>query len=162
MIISLIAAMDKNRVIGKDNRMPWHLPADLKYFKAITMNKSIIMGRKTFDSIGKSLPGRRNIVISRQENLIIPGCEVFPSLQEALYAVAHDKEVMIIGGESIFRGMLSSANRLYLTIINHEFEGDTVFPQWDKNEWTIQSTEAHQPDENNHYAYTFIELERLS
>ncbi len=160
MIISLIAAMDKNRIIGNDNRLPWHLPADLKHFKAITLNKPIIMGRKTFDSIGKPLPQRRNMVISRQKKLNLPGCEVFSSLSDAIKAVDTNEEVMIIGGESIFRESLSLADRLYLTIIDHEFEGDTVFPQWDKNAWKVISSETHQSDERNRYGYTFIQLEK--
>ncbi|WP_423063146.1 type 3 dihydrofolate reductase [Candidiatus Paracoxiella cheracis] len=160
MIISLIAAMDKNRIIGNDNRLPWHLPADLKHFKAITLNKPIIMGRKTFDSIGKPLPQRRNMVISRQKKLNLPGCEVFSSLSDAIKAVDTNEEVMMIGGESIFRESLSLADRLYLTIIDHEFEGDTVFPQWDKKAWKIISSETHQSDERNRYGYTFIQLEK--
>lgn len=160
MIISLIAAMDKNRIIGNDNRLPWHLPADLKHFKAITLNKPIIMGRKTFDSIGKPLPQRRNMVISRQKKLNLPGCEVFSSLSDAIKAVDTNEEVMIIGGESIFRESLSLADRLYLTIIDHEFEGDTVFPQWDKKAWKVISSETHQSDERNRYGYTFIQLEK--
>lgn len=162
MIISLIAAMDKNRIIGNDNRLPWHLPADLQHFKAVTLNKPIIMGRKTFDSIGKPLPHRRNMVISRQKNLHLPGCEVFSSLSDAIKAVDTNEEVMIIGGESIFRESLSLADRLYLTIIDHEFEGDTVFPQWDKSAWKVISSETYQSDESNQYGYIFIQLEKIS
>ena len=152
--------MDKNRIIGKGNRLPWHLPADLQHFKAITMGKPIIMGRKTYDSIGKPLPGRRNMVISRQQHLQIAGCEVFSSLLAALRAVDTHEEVMIIGGESIFRESLPLAQRLYITMINHEFAGDTVFPEWHEKEWRLKSSEGHEPDENNKYSYTFIELER--
>jgi len=161
MIISLIAAMDRNRVIGNNNQLPWYLPADLKHFKAITLNKPIIMGRKTYDSIGKPLPKRRNIVISHQQQLRIPGCEVFSSLDAALQVVGSNEEVMIIGGESLFRMSLSQAHRLYLTIIDHEFKGDIVFPEWDENEWTIKSSISHKPDEKNKYSYNFIELERI-
>lgn len=160
MIISLIAAMDRNRIIGNNNQLPWHLPADLKHFKAITLNKPILMGRKTYDSIGKPLPNRRNIIISHQKALSIPGCEVFSSLEAALQSVSASEEVMIIGGESLFRMSLPLAHRLYLTIIDHEFEGDTVFPEWDENEWIEELSETHQPDEKNKYSYSFIELER--
>lgn len=154
--------MDKNRIIGKDNRLPWHLPADLQHFKAVTLGKPIIMGRKTYDSIGKPLPGRHNVVISRQQHLQIAGCEVFSSLSDALHAVASHDEVMIIGGESLFRDSLPLAQRLYLTIIDHAFDGDTVFPEWNKKEWQLKSSADHEPNGNNKYPYTFIELERIS
>lgn len=161
MIISLVAAMDKNRIIGKGNRLPWHLPADLKHFKTITLGKPIVMGRKTYNSIGRPLPQRRNMVISRQKNLHLLGCEVFSSLQAALKVIETDEEVMIIGGERIFHESLPLANRLYITIIDHEFEGDTFFPKWNEKEWKMESSEDHESDKSNKYRYTFIELQRI-
>ncbi len=162
MIIALMVAMGKNHVIGKDNQLPWHLPADLAHFKAITMGKPIVMGRKTFESIGKPLPGRRNVVISRQNNRTIPGCEVFQSIDEALRALSEHDEVMIIGGANIFEQTLSLANKLYVTVIEAEFDGDAFFPTWDEKQWKIISDVSHEPDAKNSYAYRFLELERVS
>lgn len=159
MKISLIVAQSKNRVIGKDNHMPWHLPADLKHFKHITMGKPIIMGRKTFDSIGKPLPGRRNIVISRDKNLQIPGCEVFHSIEEALIAVQNEPEIMVIGGANLYAQMFARANTIYLTVIDAEFDGDTFFPAL-SSEWILQSEETFSPDEKNQYAYCFQRYDR--
>jgi len=130
-MISLIVAHDKNRVIGYENKMPWHLPGDLQYFKEMTMGKPIIMGRKTFESIGRPLPGRRNIVITRNRQYNSDGIETVSSLDEALMLTKNDEEVMIIGGEQIFRLALPLANRLYITQINAEFNGDTFFPSYE-------------------------------
>lgn len=130
-MISLIVAHDKNRVIGYENKMPWHLPGDLQYFKEMTMGKPIIMGRKTFESIGRPLPGRRNIVITRNKQYNSDGIETVSSLDEALMLTKNDEEVMIIGGEQIFRLALPLANRLYITQINAEFNGDTFFPSYE-------------------------------
>lgn len=130
-MISLIVAHDEQRVIGYENGMPWHLPGDLKYFKEQTMGKPIIMGRKTFESIGKPLPGRRNIVITRNESYSAEGVEIVASLDEALSLVGEVPEIMIIGGEQIFRLALPIADRLYVTVIHHSFEGDTFFPEYE-------------------------------
>ena len=130
-MISLLVAHDKNRVIGYENKMPWHLPGDLQYFKEMTMGKPIIMGRKTFESIGRPLPGRRNIVITRNKQYNSDGIETVSSLDEALMLTKNDEEVMIIGGEQIFRLALPLANRLYITKINEEFNGDTFFPSYE-------------------------------
>lgn len=154
MKISLIVAKSKNDVIGKNNQLPWHLPADLKHFKQITMGKPIIMGRKTFESIGKPLPGRRNIIISRDKNLLIHGCDVFHSIDDAFKAVKTEKEVMIIGGADLFSHCLSRADCIYLTVIDAEFDGDTFFAKLD-NTWKMTSEEKHLPDEKNKYAYCF-------
>lgn len=154
MKISLIVAKSKNNVIGKNNQMPWHLPADLKHFKNITMGKPIIMGRKTFDSMGKPLPGRRNIIISRDKNLLIQGCEVFNSVDEALNAVRNELEVMIIGGANLYLQTLTRANCIYLTIIDAEFEGDTFFPELNKT-WQLISEEKFLADEKNLFPYCF-------
>ncbi len=160
MIISLIVAMDKNRLIGKNNQLPWHLPADLAHFKSITMGKPIVMGRKTFESIGKPLPGRRNIVITRQKDLKIAGYASFDSLEAVLKALTSEKEIMIIGGATIFEQALPMANKMYLTIIDEAFDGDTFFPSWDPKEWKEISTQSFDPDSKNSYPYRFVELQR--
>lgn len=130
-MISLIVALDKNRVIGLNNAMPWHLPGELQYFKEMTMGKPIIMGRKTFESIGRPLPGRRNIVITRNPQYDAEGIELALSLGEAIKIAGDVEEIMIIGGQQIFTESLSLADRLYITEINHEFEGDTYFPEYE-------------------------------
>ena len=146
--IAMIAAMASNRVIGLDNAMPWHLPEDLRYFKATTLGKPIIMGRKTFDSLGRALPGRTNIVVSRQSGLQLPGAEVFDSIEAALdfaeqqAAIDGVDEVMVIGGENLYRQTLEQADRLYLTRIESEPEGDAWFPPFDEQAWTLASERA--------------------
>lgn len=161
MIISLIAAIDKNRLIGrKGNALPWCLPADLKRFKEVTMGKPVIMGRKTFESIGRPLPGRTNIVITRNRKYEALGCKVVNSAEEALQASGNALEVLIIGGAEIFAQFMPFANRMYLTLIDYEFEGDVYFPMWNLEEWREVSREPHEPDEKNPYKYTFLILER--
>ncbi|CAH0541542.1 type 3 dihydrofolate reductase [Vibrio marisflavi] len=159
MIISLIAAMAQDRVIGKDNQMPWHLPADFVWFKRCTMGKPIIMGRKTFDSIGKALPGRLNIVISRDDTLDIDGVVVVTSIEQAIERVQDEPEVMIIGGGSIYQACLPKADKLYLTFIDADIEGDTRFPDWG-SEWKLAHTEGYQADEKNAYNMTFNVFEK--
>ncbi|MBW5802638.1 dihydrofolate reductase [Coxiella endosymbiont of Ornithodoros amblus] len=161
MIITLIAAMDKNRLIGRNNELPWHLPPDLAHFKSITLGKSIVMGRRTFDSIGKPLPHRRNIVITQQKNLIIRGCDIFYSLDDALSALTNELEVIIIGGARIFKEALPKADKMILTIIDHSFEGDVYFPKWNDKEWKITSKIKHEREEKNPYPFQFLELKRL-
>ncbi len=158
-MISIIAAMAKNRVIGKDNKMPWHLPGDLKHFKTITMGKPMIMGRKTFESIGKALPGRRNMVITRQD-LQFEHCEVYSSLELALEAVADEPEVMIVGGANVYEQVLPLTDRMYLTFVDLEVEGDTVFPAWDERQWREVASESHKADEKNPHDYRFVTLEK--
>lgn len=160
MIISIIAALSTNYVIGKNNQLPWHLPADLAHFKALTLGKSILMGRKTYESIGRPLPGRRNIVISRQLDFQAAGCEVVHSLDEALTLAGSAEEVMVIGGTQLFEEALPSADRLYLTWVHGEVEGDSYFPSLDLNEWQETSREERAPDEKNHYALSFVSLAR--
>lgn len=160
--ISLIAAMGRDRVIGRDNQLPWHLPADLQHFKHVTMGKPILMGRLTYESIGKPLPGRRNVVITRDTAFAAPGCEVVNSIEAALAAVADVEEVMVIGGASFYHQMLPQADRLYLTFIDADFDGDAWFPQWDAGEWREMEREEHAPDERNPHAYAFVVLERIS
>lgn len=155
MKISLIVAKSKNNVIGNNNQLPWHLPADLAHFKSITMGKPIIMGRKTYDSIGKPLPGRRNIIISRNKKLKLAGCDVFHSIDDALNAVKTEQEVMIIGGANLYLQALSRANTIYLTVIDAEFSGDTFFPELNNNEWKLTLEEKHFKDERNKYNYFF-------
>lgn len=137
-MISLIVAHDENRVIGYENAMPWHLPGELQYFKEMTMGKPIIMGRKTFESIGRPLPGRRNIVITRNESYQAEGIEVVGSLQDALTLVKDVPEIMIIGGAQIFEQALHLADKLYITLINHTFNGDTYFPIYE--DWQLTSS----------------------
>jgi len=146
--LSLIAAMARNRVIGRDNAMPWHLPEDLRYFKATTLGKPIVMGRKTFDSLGRPLPGRTNIVVSRKPGLEIEGAQVFNSIAAALTFARRKAlsdgvaEVMVIGGENLYRQTLEQADRLYLTRIESEPEGDAWFPPFDEQAWTLASERA--------------------
>lgn len=131
MIISLIVAMSKNRVIGVNGTLPWHLPADLKHFKKVTMGKPIVMGRKTFESIGKPLPGRKNVVVTKNKDFFASGVEVVYSLDEAFEHLKNESEVFVIGGEAIFRQSLSKADRLFLTEIEMEVAGDTFMPPFE-------------------------------
>ena len=156
MIISLIAAMGKNRVIGKDNSLPWKLPADLKRFRQITLGKPVVMGRKTFESLGKPLPNRKNIVITRDKNYKAEGCIVVHSVENALKAAEGNEEVMVIGGEQIFREVLPIANRMYLTFIDKDFEGDAYFPEYNQKEWK----ETHREEHKDEYNYAFVDFER--
>lgn len=160
MKISMIAAMAKGRVIGKDNTMPWHLPADFAWFKRNTLGKPIIMGRKTYESIGRPLPGRRNIVISRNPACVFEGVETVTSMDEALALVKGEKEVMIIGGGSIYNACLPRAHRLYLTFIDAQIEGDTCFPDWGDKGWKKSHSEQYNADEKNAYNMEFVILER--
>jgi dihydrofolate reductase len=163
MIISLIAAMAKNRVIGKDNQMPWHLPADLKHFKRVTLGKPVVMGRKTFESIGRVLPGRRNIVISRTTPSDNRGAEWVTSLQQAFELLQQHPEVMIIGGAEIYRQCLPIAQRLYLTEIDLEISGDTYFPDHQSTgvDWRVVAQSLHVADADNPYHCSFLTLERV-
>jgi dihydrofolate reductase len=161
MIISMVAAMAANRVIGKDNRMPWHLPADLKHFKQVTLGKPVVMGRKTFQSIGRTLPGRRNIVISRNTPADAQGAEWVQSLEQALNLLQDQPEVMIIGGAQIYSQCLPLAQRLYLTEIALETTGDTWFPDYQiSGTWRQVEEAMHPADSVNPYACRFITLER--
>lgn len=137
MKLSLIAAMSRNRVIGVDNRLPWNLPEDLRNFKRITMGKPILMGRKTFESIGRPLPGRKNIVITRNRNYrTSPECFIFHSIDAALEQTRHHKELIVIGGASFYEQLLPLADRLYLTVVDTTVSGDTFFPSFDTSLWT--------------------------
>ncbi len=160
MRIALIACMARGRVIGKDNQMPWHLPADLKHFKAVTLGKPVVMGRRTFESIGRPLPGRHNIVITRQAGYAPEGVTVVSGIDDALNAVGDVEEVMIIGGGELYSAMLPRADRLYLTDVDLDVEGDTHFPDYAPLGWDEVERTVYQPDEKNHYTLTFRTLDR--
>lgn len=159
-MLALIVAAAQNGVIGRDNQLPWHLSADLKRFRALTMGHHILMGRKTFESIGRPLPGRTNIVITRQPDFRAEGVVVVHSLAEALALAADDDRIFVVGGAEIYRQALPQADRIYLTIIHQDFEGDTFWFDLDRMVWRETSRVAHRPDEKNPYPYSFVELER--
>jgi dihydrofolate reductase len=163
MIISIIAAMSKNNVIGFKNKLPWKLPADLNRFKKITMGRPIIMGQKTFQSIGKPLPGRINIVLTRDPNFYYNDCFVVHSIEESLdtaFRFAESDEVMICGGESVYKQFLPLAEKMYLTLIEKDFTGDAFFPDFNYREWEEVEKIENKPDEKNPYKYFFITLIR--
>ncbi len=159
-MLSLIVAMAKNRAIGIDNRMPWHLPADFAWFKRTTLGHPIIMGRKTFESIGRPLPGRRNIVVSRNPDFRADGVETAPSLTAAL-AMTKDDDAFVIGGATLYTEALPLAKRLYLTEVDATPEADTLFPPIDTREWRERSRESHAADEKNAHGMAFVVLERI-
>ena len=152
--------MDKNNLIGQNNALPWHLPADLTYFKQITTGKTILMGRKTFDSIGKPLPNRRNIVISRNSSLKIENTEIVHSIAEAIKLTSQEKEVFIIGGSLLYQQTLNDVRRLYITQVSGEFLGDAYFPTINQKHWKTIKEVLKTSDKNNQYAYCFKVLER--
>jgi dihydrofolate reductase len=162
----MIAAMDENRLIGADNALPWHLPADFKHFKQVTMAKPIIMGRKTFESIGRPLPGRKNIVITRGEfnhDGVVTVHSIDAALREASQALNSDDEVaevMIIGGANLYQQMIDKADKLYLTHVKAKCEGDSWFPEVDMREWEIISQQSVSADEKNNYDFDIIEYQR--
>jgi dihydrofolate reductase len=158
--IALVVAAAENGVIGRGNRLPWHLPADLKHFKAVTMGKPMLMGRKTFESIGTALPGRRSLVLTHDAQYAKAGAERVASLEEAL-ALANDaEELAVIGGAEVFRLSLPRAERIYFTRVHASVAGDTRFPDINWNEWHCIERSAHPVDEKNQYAMTFFVLER--
>ena len=162
MKLALVVAMARNGVIGRDGSLPWHLPADLKRFRAITMGKPIVMGRRTHESIGRPLPGRRNVVLSREPGYRAAGCEVFASLAAALLALNDVDEVMIVGGAALYAEALPHAQMLYLTEVNAAPQGDVHFPAFDRDEWREVDSEQHAADPQNQYDYCFRVFERLS
>jgi dihydrofolate reductase len=154
--LSMIVAHANNRIIGKDNDMPWYLPADLAYFKQVTLGKPVIMGRKTFESIGRPLPGRRNIVISRNPEYTAEGVDIVTSVDQALALARGAEEIMVIGGGAIYQHCISSADKLYVTHIQADIDGDTQFPEYDlSHDWQEMSRECRQPDEKNQYELNF-------
>ncbi len=167
MYLSLICAMDENLVIGRNNSLPWHLPEDLKYFKKTTMGNSIIMGRKTYESIGKPLRGRTNIIVSRNRDYEVENARVVNSLSEAIELAENiafidgSLEAFVIGGAELFEEALTLVNRLHLTMVHAEVDGDTWFPEFDLSEWSEVSREYYEADEANPYDYSICVLQRI-
>jgi dihydrofolate reductase len=159
-MLSIIVAADRNNVIGKDNALIWHLPNDLRYFKEKTTGHAVIMGRRTFDSVGKPLPNRRNIIITRNTGFKAEGCEVVTSLEAALALMNPDEENFIVGGEEIYRQALPLADRVYLTRIHHEFEGDRHFPELGP-EWVPMDEKHGIVDDRNWFAHSFLVFDRI-
>jgi dihydrofolate reductase len=163
MIISLVVAAATNNAIGKDGKLPWHLPNDMKHFKNVTWGMPIVMGRKTFESLGKALPGRKNIVISRQPGWKADGVITVKNMEDALFVVkeADAKEVMVIGGGEIYKTLFDKAHRIYLTRVEAEPEADIFFPSLKPGEWHLMSQQDHEADAKNAYNYSFQVWERL-
>lgn len=159
--ISLIVAMAKNRVIGTGNRIPWHLPNELKLFKSLTMGHHIVMGRRTYESINRLLPGRTTVIVTRQRDYKVPGAVVAHSVEKALAACKGDDEIFVIGGADIFRETLPVADRIYLTTVDAEPEGDTFMPELDMSEWRETSAQSFVPDDKHAHAYRFAVYERI-
>lgn len=158
--LSIIAAVANNGIIGKDGTLPWHLPADLKYFRRVTTGHAIIMGRKNYQDIGRPLPNRVNIVLTRDTTFRAQGCLVAHSIEKAISLAGNDPEIFFIGGARVYEQVLPRADRLYLTRIHGSISGDTRFPQYDEDEWTRVSHEHHAADEENPYPISFDVFER--
>jgi len=161
VIISMIVATAEGRVIGSNGSIPWHLPADFAYFKETTMGCPIIMGRKTYDSIGKPLPGRQNIVLTRSSDVVIDGCDVVSNLDEAFALVNQEKEVFVIGGQHLYEQALPQVHRLYITHVQANLEGDTYFPDYSSYSWNQVRFDEFAADEKNAYPYSFELLEKV-
>jgi dihydrofolate reductase len=159
MIVSIVVAISENHAIGKDNKLLWYLPNDLKHFKEITSGHTVIMGRKTYESVGKPLPNRRNIIITRQ-NITIEGCEVVNSIEAALALCADEAEVFIVGGAEIYKQSMHLTDRIYLTIVHKDFDGDSYFPEINPNNWRETAREDHEPDAKNALPYSFITFKK--
>ena len=159
-MISIIVAASTNNAIGIRGELPWRLSSDLQHFKATTMGKPIVMGRKTWDSIGRPLPGRQNIVITRQAGFVAEGCDVVASLAEAAEAAGDENEIMVIGGSEIYSLALPLADRLYMTRVHAAVDGDAFFPEIDATEWRLIDDEHHEADERNEHPYSFRVFER--
>lgn len=160
--LALIAALARNRVIGRDNHLPWHLPADLRFFKQMTMGKPLLVGRRTWESIGRPLPGRQMIVLSRDPAYRACGCTVAHSLEKALAIAGPVSEIMVIGGAALYQQTLPLAEQLYLTLVEAEVLGDARFPVWDPQEWRLVWEEAHSADADHAWPYRFQRWERSS
>jgi dihydrofolate reductase len=160
-LVSIIAAMADNRVIGRGNRLPWHLPADLAHFKRLTLKKPIVMGRRTWESLPGLLPQRTHIVVSRDSSYRAEGCILVGSPREAVAAAGDVSEVMVIGGAALYRDMLPLADRMYLTRVAALVDGDVFFPEWDPDCWREVAREERGRDERNRYDLTFLTLERI-
>ena len=159
-LIAIIAAIGENRVIGRGNRLPWHLPADLAHFKRLTLDKPIVMGRRTWESLPGPLPRRRHIVVTRQHGYTAEGCLVVRSIEAAVAAAAAAPELMVVGGASLYIEMLPLARRMYLTLVDARIEGDTFFPEWHPDCWRETQREERSHDTHNPYDLTFVTLER--
>lgn len=161
MILSLIVAISKNYAIGKDNKLLWHLSDDLKNFKNVTLNKPIVMGRKTYESIGRPLPKRENVIITRNQAYKVDGASVYNNPTDAIRSVAHEDEVVIIGGANIYSEFIDKVDKMYITYVDCELEADTFFPEFDKSKFKLESSYNHPKDEKNEYSWTFCEYTRL-
>lgn len=161
-MLSIIVAVADNGVIGSGNQLPWRLPDDLKRFKALSLGKPVVMGRKTYDSIGRPLPGRLNIIVSRQRDLQIAGCQVVSSVAEAIAAAGSAPEIVIVGGADIYRQVLPQVATIYLTRVHADIAGDVLFPKLAENEWREVATEYHPADERHAHAFTFSTLARVA
>lgn len=161
MTISIIAAVSSNRVIGLNNSLPWHLPADLRHFQRMTMGHYLLMGRKTFESFDGLLPGRTIVVITRQADYCYKGAYTAHSLADALRLAEEEEEVFIAGGAEIYSEALLLADRLYLTLIHEEFEGETLFPEFDKNDWKVTARRNCESDDENPHSFSFVTYERV-
>lgn len=159
-MLSIIVALAENNVIGKDNRLIWHLPRDLKHFKETTSGHYIIMGRKTFESNGRPLPNRTNVIITRDRNYTAEGCVIVHSFEEAIKEAKNDSEAFIIGGGKIYERALPLVDRIYLTKIHHSFEGDTFFPAINMDEWELTDQRDFEVDEKNRYPFSILVLDR--
>ena len=161
-VVELVVAVSENNVIGRANQLPWRLPADLRHFKALTTGCHILMGRKTYESIGKALPGRTNWVLSRSSNFAPADCKVVRTLAEVQMGVGGEGPLMVIGGAEIYRLCLQQAVRIHLTLVHTKIaDGDTFFSAWRDPEWSESSRERHEADEKNGYAYSFLTLDRV-
>jgi dihydrofolate reductase len=159
-LISLIVAMARNRVIGADNKIPWHLSNELKLFKSLTMGHHIIMGRRTYESIGRLLPGRTTVIVTRRRDYEVPGAIVVHSVDEALEAAKGDAEIFVIGGAELFRETLPIADRIYLTVVDAEPEGDTFMPAFELGDWRESQVQSYAPDAKHAFGYRFAVLDR--
>lgn len=161
MLLSIISAMNHLNIIGLNNKLPWHLRGDLQRFKHITWGKPVIMGRKTFESIGKALPGRHNIIVTRQRDYQAIACDVASNLEEAISKAGESEEVFIIGGAELYRHALPCIQRMYLTILYYDFRGDCYFPEWNASEWQVIEKQDFSASKENPYPYSFLTLERI-
>jgi dihydrofolate reductase len=153
--------MSRNRVIGADGKIPWHLPGELKLFKELTMGHHIIMGRKTWESVGRLLPGRTTVIVTRRRDFSVPGAILAHSLEEAIAACRGDEEILVIGGAEVFREALPLAGRVYLTTVDVDVAGDTFMPDFEGADWRVQSSRSFQSDERNRHSYTLDVHERV-
>jgi dihydrofolate reductase len=160
MIVTMVVAIGENNAIGKNNELLWYLPKDLRHFKTITSGHTVIMGRKTFESVGKPLPKRRNIIITRNTEFAVEGAEVVHTIEDALELCKADEEVFIIGGAEIYKMAMQHTDKIFLTVVHENFEADAFFPEIDWNLWTETAAEKHLPDEKNNLSFTFSTLER--